>query len=147
MSSIDRILLFALAVVGLAGCAPDDPFSGGDPFKTCGNGVIDKGEECDDGNDSENDDCLTICVFNQCGDEFVDLLGPDNIEACDGRSLAGQSCFSLGFASGTLACEPSCADFDTGGCTPPPTATQRSLARGLTPTPPPTATATVREME
>jgi hypothetical protein len=132
-----------LAVMLFAGCTPDDPFSGGNPFKTCGNDVIDKGEECDDGSaNSENADCLTTCVLNRCGDEFVDLLGPDNIEVCDGRSLAGQSCLSQGFVGGTLACEPSCAAFDTSGCTLRPTPTVPGLLVEVTPTPPPTATAT-----
>ncbi len=37
-------------------------------------------------------------------------------EACDGNDLAGQSCQSLGFAGGTLACAGDCQSFDTSGC-------------------------------
>jgi len=36
-------------------------------------------------------------------------------ELCDGVDLNGQSCASLGFSSGTLACGPGCT-FDTSGC-------------------------------
>jgi len=36
-------------------------------------------------------------------------------EECDGADLAGQTCQSLGFASGSLACNSDCS-FDTSGC-------------------------------
>lgn len=36
-------------------------------------------------------------------------------EGCDGNDLGGQTCTSLGFGSGTLACSNRC-DFDTTGC-------------------------------
>lgn len=45
-----------------------------------------------------------------CGDGFVDPS-----ESCDGSSLAGATCVSRGFASGTLACSAACA-FDTSNC-------------------------------
>jgi len=34
----------------------------------CGNGVVDEGEECDDGNDDDHDTCTNICLFPRCGD-------------------------------------------------------------------------------
>lgn len=37
-------------------------------------------------------------------------------EVCDGAALGGASCRSLGFAGGTLACDATCAGFDTSGC-------------------------------
>jgi len=49
---------------------------------TCGNGVVDPREECDDGNANNEDDCLESCRFNRCGDGFVDRQGP-LIEECD----------------------------------------------------------------
>jgi subtilisin-like proprotein convertase family protein len=45
-----------------------------------------------------------------CGDDNADP-GED----CDGTDLAGETCVTLGFLSGTLACTASC-DFDTTGC-------------------------------
>jgi cysteine-rich repeat protein len=37
----------------------------------CGNGVVDPGEECDDGNADDTDDCTTQCRIARCGDGFV----------------------------------------------------------------------------
>jgi hypothetical protein len=48
-----------------------------------------------------------------CGDGVIGAG-----EACDGMLLGGEDCLSLGFASGTLACDASCA-FDTSGCVAP----------------------------
>lgn len=48
-----------------------------------------------------------------CGNSIVEAT-----EACDGTALAGQTCASQGFGSGTLACDASCA-FDTSGCAAP----------------------------
>ncbi len=45
----------------------------------CGDSVVDAGEDCDDGNDSNTDNCLDTCVFASCGDGEVQ----DVIEACD----------------------------------------------------------------
>ncbi len=38
-------------------------------------------------------------------------------EVCDGTDLAGETCGSLGFDGGTLACLADCSGFDTSGCT------------------------------
>jgi cysteine-rich repeat protein len=55
----------------------------------CGNGIRDPDEECDDGNTSNEDNCLTTCVKASCGDGFTDKEAP-GIEACDtgGESAA-----------------------------------------------------------
>jgi cysteine-rich repeat protein len=50
--------------------------------RTCGNHIIDPGEECDDGATDDRGDCRHDCVINRCGDGFVNELG-SNIEACD----------------------------------------------------------------
>ncbi len=34
----------------------------------CGNGRVDPGEECDDGNDIDNDECSNECIESWCGD-------------------------------------------------------------------------------
>ena len=33
------------------------------PLPTCGNGMVDAGESCDDANLDETDDCLNSCSF------------------------------------------------------------------------------------
>jgi cysteine-rich repeat protein len=113
-----RSLLLLAAVIGMsAGCIGTD--DGPDPFRNCGNGVVEGKEDCDDANAVDNDDCLGSCMLNVCGDEFVNTAGPENIEECDGRFLNNATCRSLGFAAGTLACSVECT-FDTSGCTLPP---------------------------
>jgi hypothetical protein len=47
---------------------------------------------------------------SSCGDGVA-----DGSEACDGSDLAGASCGSLGYATGTLGCTASCG-FDVSGC-------------------------------
>lgn len=49
----------------------------------------------------------------ECGSGSIDAAG----EQCDGTDLGGDSCASLGFASGTLGCTSACR-FDTSACDP-----------------------------
>lgn len=51
---------------------------------SCGDGVTDSSEACDDGNDIENDDCTSSCVRNVCGDGILNL----GVEDCDDGSLS-----------------------------------------------------------
>jgi hypothetical protein len=63
----------------------------------------------------------------QCSDDAVDAARPGGLlpacgnaaieagEQCDGANLGGETCASLGFLGGTLACDASCA-LDTAGC-------------------------------
>jgi MYXO-CTERM domain-containing protein len=61
------------------------------PFSCCGNGNVDGGEACDDGNDDDTDDCLSTCVAATCGDGFVQA----GVEACDDGNLDdGDDCDS-----------------------------------------------------
>ncbi len=39
-----------------------------EPESPCGNGMLDEGEECDDGNKEDHDACRNTCTFNRCGD-------------------------------------------------------------------------------
>jgi len=46
---------------------------------TCGDGILQVGEACDDGNTNANDACTTACFFSRCGDGFVET----GVELCD----------------------------------------------------------------
>jgi hypothetical protein len=48
-----------------------------------------------------------------CGDATIVLP-----EVCEPDALGGETCESLGFASGTLLCDPTCLALDTSGCVP-----------------------------
>jgi len=55
----------------------------------CGNGVVEPGEACDDGNTDNTDACLDTCVAATCGDGFVhtgaeqcDDGNSDNTDVC-----------------------------------------------------------------
>jgi cysteine-rich repeat protein len=58
---------------------------------TCGNGVVDAGEECDDGNGGNGDGCDEDCRPSACGNG---LVGIDE-ECDDGNTLDGDACSSL----------------------------------------------------
>ena len=54
----------------------------------CGDGVVDPGEECDDGNAVDTDACTNACTNAVCGDGIV---GP--LEGCDdGNMVDGDGC-------------------------------------------------------
>lgn len=56
----------------------------------CGNGAVDIGEECDDGNLDDTDECLGSCTLAYCGDgavlRGVEQCDDGNLEASDGCS-------------------------------------------------------------
>jgi hypothetical protein len=89
-----RCSLFVLLVVGFAvGCGDNGSTQGPPDPEDCGNGVLDTGEECDDGtanSDSEPDACRTTCVSPVCGDgiadsgESCDLGAANSDDAADG---------------------------------------------------------------
>lgn len=45
----------------------------------CGNGVLDSGEKCDDGNRDDNDGCTNACRLATCGDGITET----GVEQCD----------------------------------------------------------------
>ncbi len=51
----------------------------GDPPPICGNGIVEAGEACDDGNDDDADACLSDCTLATCGDGVVH----QGVEQCD----------------------------------------------------------------
>ena len=46
---------------------------------SCGDGLHQEGEECDDGNDEDGDQCPSTCTHARCGDGFIQ----EGVEDCD----------------------------------------------------------------
>jgi cysteine-rich repeat protein len=56
----------------------------------CGDGVLEQGEQCDDGNDANGDGCTSACRIELCGDHLVNNSG---LEQCDDGNLeSGDGC-------------------------------------------------------
>lgn len=71
------------------------------PRNPCGNGRLDTGEGCDDGNTVNTDSCRNNCQRPRCGDGLVDAPA----EQCDdGNLVAGDGC------SAKCQNEPRCGD-------------------------------------
>ena len=58
---------------------------------TCGDGIVEGAEQCDDGNNSNNDACLNNCMLATCGDGFVQT----GVEQCDdGNNSNNDACLN-----------------------------------------------------
>jgi cysteine-rich repeat protein len=91
-----------------ASCLPCDAGDGGDElcgdceYSDCGDGVVDTGEDCDDGNHVGGDGCSSECTTEECGDGEV-----TGSEQCDdGNTTSGDGCSS----SCTNEVTPACGD-------------------------------------
>lgn len=76
----------------------------------CGDGAVQAGEECDDGNRSDEDGCLSSCRWAVCGDGHVRT----GVEECDPGGVTGNGCTST-----CLRCDRGAANFEfaeTGDC-------------------------------
>ncbi len=69
-----------------ASCAQDCP--------GCGDGIVQAGENCDDGNTDNMDACLDTCLAAACGDGFL-WVGVEECE--DGNTIDGDGCSSSCF--------------------------------------------------
>ncbi|MEE2643469.1 MAG: DUF4215 domain-containing protein [Myxococcota bacterium] len=69
---------------------------------TCGNLRVDPGEGCDDGNDDDRDGCLNNCQVARCGDGVLHV-GTENCDLGDGRNSDQPGAI----------CRPNC---EFGGC-------------------------------
>ena len=71
---------------GVLGGGCDHGFPG---VVKCGNGKLESGEGCDDGNSDNTDSCLDTCEAATCGDGFL-WVGQE--ECDDGNTVAGDGC-------------------------------------------------------
>ena len=67
---------------------------------TCGNGLIEIGESCDDGNLNNNDACDNSCQTQTCGNGIR-----EDSEACDAEDVNSLQCSDFGFQLGNITCE------------------------------------------
>jgi cysteine-rich repeat protein len=80
---------------------------------TCGNGTVDFGEDCDDGNNVDKDCCSALCLAEPAG----------KVTACvdnDGNTCTEAACDGSGHCSQTAILPPdtkSCTDSDANACT------------------------------
>ncbi|MFO8072096.1 MAG: DUF4215 domain-containing protein [Polyangia bacterium] len=65
------------------GCSGDGGRGGEEGASTCGDGIVQDGEECDDGDLDETDECTTLCLLPRCGDGFV-----QDGEQCDDANFS-----------------------------------------------------------
>jgi len=80
------------------------------PDASCGNGIVEPGELCDDAGESAA--CNVDCTPVACGDGILNVTAG---EECDDVELGSGTCQSLGFDVGTLACSGGCS-YDTSDC-------------------------------
>jgi len=81
----------------------------------CGNGILDRGEECDDGNVNGNDSCDTSCRFSTCGNGVCEQ-GEDRVVMCPSCTpdTPPEKCRCV------MACEQDCRKDDPPPPPPPP---------------------------
>jgi len=111
-------LMIAWSLVGGLGCGP----GGGDPGPgSCGDGIVDPPEQCDDGNLTDHDGCTSDCqVETYCGNAIVEY----GEECDDGNSVPADGCNSrceteVGCGNGRLEVGEQCDDdnlTDGDGC-------------------------------
>lgn len=80
--------------------------SSGNPLpRGCGDGIMDAGEQCDDGNADETDDCTSLCAPPSCEDRIQSgaETGIDCGGSCDGCPL-DDACSTSSDCMGGLVC-------------------------------------------
>lgn len=95
----------------------------------CGNGVIEGGEQCEEG-DLAGQDCRSQgfeggnlrCDMGNCRFDTSECHGGcgnnqiEQDEQCDGFDLNGENCRSRGYEGGDLRCDPGSCTFDESEC-------------------------------
>jgi cysteine-rich repeat protein len=97
MSQIASLLLPLTLLLGAC------PAETKPPPGPCGDGIVNAGEECDNGvlnSDVAPNACRSSCRLAYCGDGIIDMG-----ELCDGDNLLSESCLDYGFDGGQLICD------------------------------------------
>ena len=76
----------------------------------CGNGILEDGEQCDDGNSDNTDGCTNRCEANTCGDGFVYA----GVEQCDNGDQNGVQC-QANYGQSCTYCSGSCGFLSASG--------------------------------
>lgn len=78
----------------------------GEPLGRCGDGIVDAGEDCDDGNADDRDGCTSLCTPPSCSDgiESGNETGIDCGGACGGCE-AGAACSDVADCAAGLVCD------------------------------------------
>ena len=137
-----------------AGATLDD-WAGGIPAganqSNCGDGTVDPGEECDDGNNTNGDGCDSECVLEKCGDGTLDPGEEcDDDNTTDGDGCDSECNIEVKCGDGTLdpgeecddgnntdgdGCSSECQDEEVSeGCTPGFWKNHHAQWQGFTPT-------------
>lgn len=92
-----------------------------EPTNYCGDGIVDTGETCDDGNRINNDACTNACRPNICGDgvyytgvEECDL-GTTGLVTTGATPQNGTRSCSADYGSSCLSCSTSCRQVASSG--------------------------------
>lgn len=109
------------------------------PACTCGNGMLDAGEQCDDGNTANGDCCSTLCIFEPNGSPCPDDGSTCTLDQCDG---AGQCTHPASMIPPVCTATPTRTGTPTSTPTYSPTPNTPPPAQSYTPTVTPTVTVT-----
>jgi cysteine-rich repeat protein len=81
--------------VTAAGCADRAMLRVSCTSLACGNGMLDPGETCDDGNRADGDTCPADCILSGCGNGKIDpgeTCEPPGAPTCDRQCRKGAGC-------------------------------------------------------
>ncbi len=109
------------------------------PPCTCGDGVLDPGEQCDDGNSADGDCCSSFCLFEPHESACADDGSICTVDYCDG---AGNCIHPVPTGAPVCTASPTATPTNTPTVTPTTTVTPTPPARSPTPTMTPTVTDT-----
>jgi cysteine-rich repeat protein len=95
--------------------------TGGTAGPSCGDGTVQAGEPCDDGNAVNEDDCTNACTLARCGDGFT-WAGHEQCD--DGNGSNSDACLTTcanaacpdGFCNGAETCASCWQDCGCGEC-------------------------------